>query len=498
MIQVNKEYLGNAGYTNKVIEQAKREMSKKAARYKRYTRSSYKSTIDIAMEYYIVNIASGYFGGISPEITVKQETNKKNISVLKKLFNKIVGRNADKEEFQVMVDYIREYNDDDTVFYELVKDYFITGSCYALQYETTDNKLVYARTPAIQTVALYDYSTPVQKVGLIRIWNETDEVGNTVEMVEVITETEKLYYKYNKKQDKEYKLDESMTEEVSWLLVPALAIENPDSMCIFTAVEDLIDAFETIIDNNKTTFEQNADAKLIAIGYAPENKLLVQDDNGNWITNELRTAEDNAVLNAKMLYVSGDSENRGDFKWLIKDLNDTASENHKKTLMELILMTACIPNVTDVGFTKADNSSALEKKFFPLEQIIIQAEKQFKKEYLAMFENFIDRVNTKYSTDFDFTELQITFKRNLPTDRNELVDMALKLRNILSDESVMRLLPLDIDIESEIAKKKEQSEENIMKFQSNIKDGGLNVGQDRQRTDEEPEELQEEPTNTER
>lgn len=498
MIQVNKEYLRNEAYTSTIIEKAKRELSRKRARYNRYTRSQYKSTIDIAMEYYIVNIASGYFGGIAPEIVVKQETNKNKINILKKLFNKFVGRNANKEEFQIMIDYIREYNDDDTVFYELVKDYFITGSCYGLQYETEDNKLVYARTPAIQTVALYDYSTPMQKVGLVRIWNETDNNGKDIEMVEVITETERLYFKGTQKNKKEYKLDESMTEEVDWLLVPALAIENPDNMCIFTAVEDLIDAFETIIDNNKTTFEQNADAKLVAIGYAPENALLVQDANGNWITNVLRTAEDNAVLSAKMLYVSGDNENRGDFKWLIKDINDTASENHKKTLMELILMMACIPNVTDVGFTKADNSSALEKKFFPLEQIIIQAEKQFKKEYLAMFENFIDRVNKKFSTDFDFSEIQITFKRNLPTDKQNMVDMALKLRSILSDESVMRLLPLDIDIESEIAKKKEQSEENIMKFKSNIKDGGLDVGEDRQRTNEIPEELQEEPTNTQR
>ena len=92
-----------------------------------------------------------------------------------------------------------------------------------------------------------------------------------------------------------------------------------------------------------------------------QNSLLSRY--GNWITNTARTAEDNAVLSAKMLYVSGDNENRGDFKWLIKDINDTASENHKKTLMELILMMACIPNVTDVGFTKADNSSALEKFF---------------------------------------------------------------------------------------------------------------------------------------
>lgn len=498
MIQVNKEYLRNEGYTSTIIERAKRELSRKKARYNRYTRSQYKPTIDIAMEYYIVNIASGYFGGIAPEITVKQETNKKNISVLKKLFNRAVGRNADKDEFQIMIDYIREYNDDDSVFYELVKDYFITGSCYGLQYETEDNKLVYARTPAIQTVALYDYSTPMQKVGLVRIWNETDNNGKDMEMVEIITETEKLYFKGTQKNKKEYSLDETMTEEVDWLLVPALAIENPDNMCIFTAVEDLIDAFETIIDNNKTTFEQNADAKLVAIGYAPENSLLVQNDNGDWITNTARTAEDNAVLSAKMLYVSGDNENRGDFKWLIKDINDTASENHKKTLMELILMMACIPNVTDVGFTKADNSSALEKKFFPLEQIIIQAEKQFKKEYLAMFENFIDRVNTKFSTDFDFSEIQITFKRNLPTDKQNMVDMALKLRSILSDESVLGLLPLDIDVESEIAKKKEQSEENIMKFKSNIEDGGLDVGKDRQRTNEVSNELQKQPTNTQR
>ena len=50
-------------------------------------------------------------------------------------------------------------------------------------------------------------------------------------------------------------------------------------------------------------------------------------------------------------------------------------------------------NLTDVGFTNADNSSALEKKFFSLEQLVIQAEKMFKKEYLALFENFVDRIN---------------------------------------------------------------------------------------------------------
>jgi SPP1 family phage portal protein len=495
MIQVNKDFLKNENYIKTVIEKAKKEMKKKQARYNRYTRSASRKDVDVAIEYYATTIATGYFAGVAPEITIKQETNQKKISILKKLFNKIVGKNADKEEFQIMIDYIREYNDDPTVFYNLAKDYFITGSCYALQYENDDNKLIYADIPSTQTVALYDFSTPVQKVGIMRIWTEQDSTGKDVEMVNIITDTEKLYYKNDIKNKKEYKLDVDMTEKVEWLIVPAFAIENPDGLCIFSVVESLIDALETIIKNNKETFEQNADAKLIAIGYAPENEMFIEDEKGNLVVNQARIKEDNAVLNAKMLYVSGDKDNRGDFKWLLKELNDTASENHKKTLIEFIFMILCVPNLTDVGFTNADNSSALEKKFFSLEQLIIQTEKLFKKEYLAMFENFVDRINKKYSTSFDFSEINITFKRNLPTNKLEVVNMWKGLRGIVSDETVISNLPFDIDVETELAKKKEQDEENIMKFQSNMENnkkvGNGDVEEDTGKAKELPKGLQE-------
>lgn len=490
MIQVNKDFLKNENYIKTVIEKAKKEMRKKQIRYNRYTRSVKKKDVDIAIEYYATTIATGYFGGIAPEITIKQETNQKKISILKKLFNKIVGQNADKDEFQILIDYIREYNDDQTVFYNLVKDYFITGSCYALQYENDSNKMIYADIKATQTVALYDFSTPIQKVGIMRIWTEQDENGKDVEMVNIITDTEKLYYRNDVKNTKEYKLIEDMTEEVDWLLVPAFAIENPDGLCIFSVVESLIDALETIISNNKEIFEQNADAKLIAVGYSPENEMLIEDEEGNLVRNPARIVEDNTVLNAKMLYVSGDKDNRGDFKWLLKELNDTASENHKKTLVEFIFMILCVPNLTDAGFMDADNSSALEKKFFSLEQLIIQAEKMFKKEYLALFENFVARINKKHSTKFDFSEINITFKRNLPTNKQEIVNMWKGLRGIVSDETVINNLPFDIDTETELAKIKKQDDENIIKFQ-NQNVGDTNVGTNPKETSKLPKGLQE-------
>ncbi len=491
MIQVNKDFLKNENYIKSVIEKAKKEMREKQRRYNRYTRSASRKDIDVAIEYYATTIATGYFAGVAPEITVKQETNQKKISILKKLFNKVVGKNADIKEFQILIDHIRETNDDSTIFYNLVKDYFITGSCYAIQFENKKNELRYANVKSVQTVGLYDYGTPVDDIGLIRIWVEQDEEGKDIEIIEIITDKEKIYYKGNKKQNKGYWLDETMTEEVNWKYSPTMCVENPDGLCIFSVVESLIDALETIISNNKETFEQNADAKLIAIGYAPENPRFIYDEEGNQIVNPDRIKEDDAVLNAKMLYVSGDKDSKGDFKWLLKELNDTASENHKKTLIEFIFMILCVPNLTDIGFTNADNSSALEKKFFSLEQLVIQAEKLFKKEYLELFENFVDRINTKYSTNFDASEIDITFKRNLPTNKKEIVDMWKSLRGIVSDETIIEKLPFDIDTETELAKIKEQDDENIMKFQTQTKVGDENVGGNPKETNKLPKGLQE-------
>ena len=217
MIQVNKDFLQNEQYVSSLIEQAKKQLNEKQRRYNRYTRNN-KRDIDIAIEYYIVNIASGYFGGIPPNITVKQEEKEENKKLLSKLFNKKVGQNANADELQIFIDHIREMNDDGTVFYEMVKDYFITGTCYALQYETVDNNLRYARVSPLQTVALYNYETPVDDIGVIRIWQETDVNGDIIDVVEIITSDKKTYFQNSVKKPKEYKLNEEMTEDVNWLL----------------------------------------------------------------------------------------------------------------------------------------------------------------------------------------------------------------------------------------------------------------------------------------
>ena len=215
----------------------------------------------------------------------------------------------------------------------------------------------------------------------------------------------------------------------------------------------MIDTYETVLTNNKHLFEYNDDAKLKITGFMPSEPLLNPDGK----INPKRQAEDEAILEAPTFYTPDAS---GNIEWIIKDINDSASENHKKTLIELILMCSMIPSISEIS-TKEKTATEIERSFFPLEQVLTRADKLFKKELLAMWENIVDRINVKKKTNFDFREIQIELQRNLPTDKEGMIDMTLKLREVLSDETILNMLPIDIDVESELAKKEEQSEINM-------------------------------------
>lgn len=461
MLQMQLSYLDNEKNVSIIVQKAKEILQHRVMLYERYKRKV-NAEIKVPLEYYIANIATGYFGGKAPKYTVKQEKNQEKKNTILRLFEKAVGKNADADELKMIIDYINDYNDLPAFFYELVFDYMTTNACYWIEYETNDNEIVYARVPSLQTVAIYDYSTPIQKIGGIRIWQETDEQGFDVDMVEIITANSKRYYKNSRKAPKEYKEDVDAKEDVMWDLVPFNAVENPDELCIYEPVITLINAYETVIANNKHLFEYNDDAKLKITGFTPQNALMIKDESGNLVKNPNRTKEDQLILEAPTFYTP---DNSGDIDWITKDINDNASENHKKTLIELILMISMIPSISEIS-TKEKTATEIERSFFPLEQVLTRADKLFKKELLSMWENIIGRINLKKGTSYDFREIQIDLERNLPTDKDSVVAMALQLRELLSDETILGMLPFDIDIESELAKKQEESEQN---FQENLK-----------------------------
>lgn len=469
--------------------------------YDRFTRKYDISDVIVALEYYISVIASGYFGGKEPQYKVqKQNETQKNI--LKKIFGKIFGEKNNPDEFQAIIDYITKYNDNSSFFYDCVKDYINTGACYGLLYQRKkDDEIVYAHTSSLNTVAIWNYEVPAQKIGLLRAWYESTKTGGIETHLEIITDKYKREYvdgieKNQIKENFEYKFEEieDSGKEVLWNDVPCFAVENPDGLAFFENVISLIKKHEQIIRNNANIFQYNDNAKLKIIGFTPENEAVIQatnengqpqvDENGQFvmIANPARQKEDEAILNAKVFYTPDKS---GDIDWVIKDINDTASENHKKTCLDMALMISGVPNVTDQGFTDADNASALEKKFFPLEQVLQQAEHLFKQELLRMWEMITDRINKKKNKEYDFRDIEVILTRNLPTDTESVVNAWLKLRGLLSDKTVIEHLPYDLDSEAELAEMDAQNQENIKKNLENMQKMGQDTNNAQLNTEQE-------------
>ena len=325
----------------------------------------------------------------------------------------------------------------------------------------------------------------------MRYWIENTNKGIQVHL-EIKTKDYKKHYidgkektEVNVKSEVDFKEIKNDRKDVLWDDVPCFAVENPDGLALYELVIKLIKKYEQVIINNANTFQYNDDAKLKITGFTPDNEALIEatdkdgeierDNMGNpiMIKNPARIAEDEAILNAPVFYTP---DNTGDIGWVTKDINDTASENHKNTMLDLSLMISGVPNVTDQGFTNADNSSALEKKFFPLDQVLQQADKLFHKELLRMWEMITTRVNIKKNTDYDFRDIDIILIRNLPQNNQEILDNWLKLRGLVSDKTVIDHLPFDLDAESELEEMDLQDEENMKKNLENMqKVGDANV-----------------------
>lgn len=449
MIQYTREYLENSNNATSIINEIIPIL-----KHRKDLRDLYTKKDGIPLEAYTCKVATGYLAGTKPSFTVNQETNANKQSIISKLFNKVFGEKANPDEFKTMIDYINDYNDLGDFFLQICLDYFSTGACTWLNYENEDNEQVYARVPSWQCELIYDYSTPVQCIGAVQYYKTKDSKGNDVQNAIITTLESKRYFKDGQPTPNEFVEETELKEDTKWYLVPFYGCENTTG-ALFENVIDLIEKLEQCIDNTSSIMEYNdSGCKLKVTGFTPQNPVLDADGN----VNKERVKEDNALLNAKVFYTPDQS---GDINWITKTIDSNSVDMMNKTLLDYILMLTFIPNITDEGFTNADSNKALMKKFFGLQTSQQEAIKSLQKELLRMWENITDRINTKKNKKFDFRDILISINTSIPTDDNEVTQMWLTLRGLISDETIIENLPLDLDAESELKKIKEQSEENM-------------------------------------
>ncbi len=492
MLRYSKERLEDEKSISALYSRVQQELESRKQLYEIYRRkltdeelaSETDENIKVPIERYISIMSAGYFGGKAPTYKVKAFNEDRN-KIIEELFNKTTNTEQDIKEIEELITHIVDYNDDASHFLYMVLDFLVKRACYEIYYkDKVTNEIRITKSDALETVAIWDYSTEKNLIGIYRVIQTVMANGEYQQMVELTTANGKRYYydtpekrklfgtpEYKQKYKDEPLFKENKKEAKPKLWdddIPATAIENEDGLAIFEPIISLGKAYEQVIQNSRNTFKYNDEAILKVTGYEPENPMIIKDKNGNDMINPARIKEDEYVLTSKVRYLSGSKDVNSDIAWVEKNVNDSALQNHKKTLMDIICLCSFCPNMTDLGFTQADNNSALEKKFFSLQQYIATFEGEFKKGLTRRWEIILNKFNKDKGKHYDFRDIQIELHRNIPQDEASRTDMALKLRGLLCDETVINMLPQNLDATSELAKMDIQNQENIEKNIENM------------------------------
>lgn len=414
-------------------------LNKRIRLHKKYTREGsqqrvmYSADDDetvLPFEKFITDIATGYTAG-TPTYTVDVSKDEQKNKILQDLLDKRVRDDEYVMSMKVLIEYITNYNDDSQENYDLLHDIFELTSCYEIVYENEDNEIVYSRYSPLQTVATWDYEIPSNLTGLVRTWDETDLAGNTVTKVELTDKHGIRIYSVNGS-------NAVLTYENSheWGDVPAFAVET--DFAIFETCEDVIQAYEQLIQNIRNTFQYNdTDCKLKISGYTPENPMTITNEKGEVEINKARTIEDNAIMETRTFYV-GES---GDVSWIYKPMDSTGAQSTLKMYQDLMFQLAGIPNTSDLAFNSADlNASAIDRKFYIMNMATASVVSNLKKAYLRRWELIFNRINIKKQTDFDFRDIVVDIPKNLPANDSELADQMLKLRELISNQTIVEKL----------------------------------------------------------
>lgn len=337
------------------------------------------------------------------------------------------------------VKQINNYNDESAENTELAKDASICGEAYELLYIDEDGECRFKRLEPINCIPIYDNTIEEELLYFIRFYNDTDILtGNITTYVEVYS---RFNYCLYQKSIGAMELVEQRLH--SFGAVPIVIYKNNEEQIgDFELVSSLIDAYDKVVSDGINDLEYFVDAYLCLYGMMGTE------------------AEDIAQMKEnRVILMDGEAK----AEWLTKSINDGYIENLKTRLNEDIHKFSCCPALTDKDFAANASGVAMKYKLMGMENCTAKKEAAFKKGIQRRLE-LLCNIFSLMGTDYDYRELEIVFTRNIPVNMTEVADLLNKVGHLLSEQTQISLLPLDLDYEAEKQRKQEEAEQGYDEY----------------------------------
>lgn len=223
--------------------------------------------------------------------------------------------------------------------------------------------------------------------------------------------------------------------------VPVIEFLNNDKgKGDFEGVLSLIDAINKAHSDTSNDLEEFTDAFLVLYG------MLNMDEK------DLETLKKDRVL----LIDKSDGALQG-AEWLIKQINDTALQNHKNWLDEFIHKFSKVPNMADENFAGNVSGEAMKYKLFGTEQVLARKERKFKKGLQKRLRLILTVEGLLANTEYDYRSITITFGDNKPYNELDEIRMVNESLNagLSKQYAYSKLRDLD-DIQEELERQSQE------------------------------------------
>lgn len=367
------------------------------------------------MAKYITDTATGYFIG-KPVIYSSQ-----NASFIKELQE------------------VYDYNDEQDNNAEIAKACSIYGHCFEMLYIDEDSRIRFQKIDPQSIIMIYEaaYTNPI---AAIRAISSTDIENKVTKYYDFWTANEVWHFKANGD-----KLELQTVEEHFWNDVPFVEyINNEERIGDFEGVLSIIDAYNRAQSNSANLFQYNDEAilKITKMGAVTSSDVKEMKEQGAIILDD-----------------------GGSIDWLLKVIDDTALENHKKRLREDMHIFSSVPNLTDEAFGGNLSGVAVSYKLWGLEQMCAMKERKLKRGLQRRIE-LIAAILNMTAGSYSYMDIDIQFRRNKPQNILEIAQIITMLASELSRETRLKMLPTVDNVQDELDKLEAEKQKALGDFGS--------------------------------
>ena len=357
------------------------------------------------------------------------------------VFGEPVAYNSADEDLKVLVDDAFRYNDEQSENGRLGLDCAIYGEAWEVMYMDADSVPRFARVEPMGCIGVTDQTIEDNLTALIRCYDTTDLVTNTITGHVEVYDSEVVQY-YEVSGGYAAGIPKLVKEEChAWGDVPAVRyLNNTVGQGDYEGVLTLIDAYNAAQSDALNDQDYFSDAYLALYGIQgmePEDAAKMKED--------------------RLLQMPIDSK----AEWLVKQQNDAVSENLKERLNHDIHRFSACPDMSDENFAGNASGVALRYKLLQFENTAAMKEREFKRGLQRRLELLCNIWGVLAQGGHDWRDVQISFKRALPQNLLELSQVVSNLSDVLSDETKRSILPLDIDEETEKQRLEAENEGSI-------------------------------------